>query len=90
MLHVTDRASFLPVRTGVAVMRAARQVGGNEFRWRTERYEFVDDKPAVDLLCGTDAVRKAIDAGASLDECLAGFDDELSSFLPVRAKYLLY
>ncbi len=90
MLHVTDRRSFLPVRTGVAVMKAARQVGGEQFRWRTERYEFVDDKPAVDLLCGTDSVRKAIDAGESLDRCLAGFDAELRAFLPVRAKYLLY
>lgn len=90
MLHVTDRASFLPVRTGIAVMRAAREVGGEAFAWRTERYEFVEDKPAVDLLCGTDSVRKAIDAGRSLDECMAGFDEDLKAFLPVRQRYLLY
>ncbi|MGC4116024.1 MAG: DUF1343 domain-containing protein [Myxococcales bacterium] len=77
MIHVTDRRAFLPVRTGVAVLRAARQVGGEAFRWRTERYEFVDDKPAIDLLCGTDAVRKAIDAGQSLDGCCVGFGEEL-------------
>ncbi|MBI5542386.1 MAG: DUF1343 domain-containing protein [Deltaproteobacteria bacterium] len=90
MLHVHDRRSFLPLRTGIAVLRAARAVGGQDFRWRTERYEFVEDKPAIDLLCGTDAVRRAIDAGASLDRCLAGFEAELAAFLPVRARYLLY
>jgi uncharacterized protein YbbC (DUF1343 family) len=90
MLHVEDRRKFLPVRTGIAVLRAAREVGGAAFCWRTERYEFVDDKPAIDLLCGTDAVRKAIDAGKSLDECMAGFAEELKAFAPVRGRYLAY
>ena len=90
MIHVTDRRSFLPVRTGVAVLRAARMVGHKDFRWRTERYEFVEDKPAVDLLCGTDAVRKAIDAGEGLDACCAGFAEERAGFLPVRARALIY
>lgn len=90
MLHVEDRGRFLPVRTGIAVLRAAREVGGAAFRWRTERYEFVDDKPAIDLLCGTDAVRKAIDAGKSLDECMVGFAEELKAFAPVRDRYLAY
>ncbi len=90
MLHVEDRRAFLPVRTGIAVLRAAREVGGAAFRWRTERYEFVDDKPAIDLLCGTDAVRKAIDAGEPLDRCVAGFERELAAFAPVRERYLMY
>ena len=90
MIHVTDRASFQPLRTGVAIMRAAREVGGEQFRWRTERYEFVDDKPAIDLLCGTDAVRRAIDAGQSLDACLSGFTEELSAFESIRKKSLIY
>jgi len=90
MLHVTDRASFLPVRTGVAVLRAARRLGGEAFAWRTERYEFVDDKPAIDLLCGTDAVRKAVDGGLGLDACLSGFEREVAGFLPDRAQSLLY
>ncbi len=43
-----------------------------------------------DLLCGTDRVRKGIEAQRSLDEILDGFDAELASFLPVREQYLLY
>ncbi len=89
-LHVTDRSSFLPVRTGIAVLRAARHVAGEAFKWRTEKYEFVEDKPAIDLLCGTDSVRLAIDAGKSLDACMDGFEADLQSFLPVRSRYLMY
>lgn len=88
MIHVTDRNSFLPVRTGIAILRAARAVGGEAFQWRTEKYEFIDDKPAIDLLTGTATVRKAIDAGKSLDACMAGFDEELNTFKKVRERFL--
>lgn len=90
MIHVTDRKAFCPVRTGVAILRAAKEVGGDRFRWRTERYEFIDDKPAIDLLCGTDAVRLAIDAGKELDACMSGFEEDRRSFDEIRKKYLIY
>ncbi|MDR0966438.1 MAG: DUF1343 domain-containing protein [Myxococcales bacterium] len=90
MIHVMDRASFQPLRTGIALLRAAKAVGGERFQWRTEKYEFIDDKPAIDLLCGTDSIRKALDAGQSLDECMRGFEEELNSFKEVRKRYLIY
>ncbi len=90
MLHVRDRKEFLPLRTGIAVLLVARRIGGQAFGWRTEPYEFVDNIPAIDLLCGTNAVRKAIDEGKSLDECLSSFNSDLSSFFSYREKYLLY
>ena len=89
-LHVTDPDAFLPLRTGVAVMQAAKALGKGRFAWREHAYEFVEDVPAFDLLCGTDQVRLGIDAGAPLDALVAGFDDALRSFLPRRARYLLY
>lgn len=90
MLHVVDREAFRPVRTGVAVLRACRRVGGEAFRWRTEKYEFVADRLAIDLLCGGPGVREAIDAGRPLLECLAGFDELSARFLPLRERHLLY
>jgi hypothetical protein len=54
-----------------------------EQRWRTEVYEFVSDRPAIDLLTGGPEFRAAVDEGASLDDVLASeargaakFDDE--------------
>ena len=72
-LHVVDRAAFRPYRTGVALIAAARELGGNNFRWRTEPYEFVADPPAIDLLTGSAGVRTAIDRGAKIDEIQAAF-----------------
>lgn len=91
MVHVTDKRSFQPVRTGAAAMlHAWRQAHESGFRWRTETYEFVDDVLAIDLLFGTDTVRKGIEAGKDLGACLDGFDRDLAGFKVKRAKHLLY
>ncbi len=88
--HVDDRDAFRPIRTGLACLRAARRLGGAAFRWRTERYEFRDDVPAIDLLAGDAAVREAIDADRPLEAITRGWDEELARFVPLREKHLLY
>jgi uncharacterized protein YbbC (DUF1343 family) len=88
-LHVTDRTAFRPYGAGVALLAAAREQAPGEFRWRTEPYEFVTDPPAIDLLTGSDAVRRGIEAGASLDELVAGFAAFERAFAERRAPFLL-
>jgi uncharacterized protein YbbC (DUF1343 family) len=89
-IHVTDRRAFRPLLTGIAVFRAARELGGEHFRWRTDAYEFVDRIPAFDLLCGGDQVRRRMEAGDSLQRIVEGFDREAAAFEARREKYLLY
>ncbi|MBE2251554.1 MAG: DUF1343 domain-containing protein [Myxococcus sp.] len=89
-LHVTDRRAFDPFVTGIAVFGACRELGGSSFAWRADAYEFVDDIPAFDLLCGTAAVRKGLEKGWPLARITAGFQDELRPFLALRKKHLLY
>lgn len=90
MIHVTDRDRFRPFLTGVAFLRAARRLAGPAMRWRTERYEFRDDVPAIDLLAGSDAIRTAIDAGRGLAEIAAPWEEEIRPFLAERSEHLLY
>ena len=89
-LHVTDRTSFRPYRTGIALLHAARELAPQEFAWRTEPYEFVSHLPAIDLLTGSSEVRTAIDAGQSLDEICAPFAAYESAFSDERRPFLLY
>jgi uncharacterized protein YbbC (DUF1343 family) len=89
-LHVTDRRSFRPYLTGVAVLRAVLELWPDEFAWRTRPYEFVGDRPAIDLLCGGPAVRKLLEAGAPLDAIAATWRDDEERFRTARAPYLLY
>jgi uncharacterized protein YbbC (DUF1343 family) len=75
-IHVTDRHSFAPVRTTVAVLAAFRAGLGDRFRWRTEEYEFVRDKPAIDILFGSDRERLALEAGADWRDIAAAWETE--------------
>ena len=90
MMHVVDRGTFLPLRTGIAIFKTIHDLYPEQFRWREHAYEFVEDVPAFDLLCGTDQVRRGIEAGWSLDRLLAGFDAHARRFEEDRRKFLLY
>jgi uncharacterized protein YbbC (DUF1343 family) len=89
-LHVTDRAAFRPVRTGLAVLAALRELSGGNFAWRREPYEFVAGRPAIDLLFGSDRERLALDAGASARDVAGAWEAEEDEFRRRRRAHLLY
>ena len=62
-IHVTDPGSFRPVACYVALIALAHHAHPEHFRFRTEKYEFVDDIPAFDLLTGSAVTRERIEAG---------------------------
>ncbi len=89
-IHVTDARAFQPLRTGIAIFQALHDVGPGKFGWRADAYEFVEDVPAFDLLCGTDQVRRGIEAGWPLERLLEGFSAQARTFTEQRRPYLLY
>ncbi|MFJ4953268.1 exo-beta-N-acetylmuramidase NamZ domain-containing protein [Streptomyces sp. NPDC088760] len=80
-LHVTDRAAYDPVRTGIALLVTARKVWSG-FAWRSDNW--------IDKLTGSARVRTMIDAGAGTDEVTGAWQEELAAFRRVRKEYLLY
>ncbi len=62
-IHPTDPAAFRSVAVYVALVAFAHHAHPDAFRFRTERYEFVDDIPAFDLLVGGKTARERILAG---------------------------
>lgn len=60
---ITDPEIFLPYRTGLALIHTVHQLYPNDFKWRTEPYEFVSDRPAIDLLTGSSEFRKSVEVG---------------------------
>jgi len=90
LIAIDDYDEFRPVRTGLAVLIAFRELLGDAFQWRTERYEFVDHIPAIDLLFGSDRERLAIEAGASWQNISAAWESEEADFQERRKPHLLY
>jgi uncharacterized protein YbbC (DUF1343 family) len=80
-IHVHDRPAYDPVRTGIGLLVTAKKVWSG-FSWRADNW--------IDKLTGSTRVRTMIDAGASTDEVVAGWREELSAFRRIRRNYLLY
>jgi uncharacterized protein YbbC (DUF1343 family) len=76
VLHVTDPQLFRPVTTYLTLLSFARRQAPDAFEFLTRAYEFETTIPAFDLLTGSDVARKALLAGASVDELV-------SSIVPV-------
>jgi uncharacterized protein YbbC (DUF1343 family) len=89
-LHVTDRDAFRPVRVGLDVLAAFREQSPERFAWRRETYEFVSDRPAIDLLFGSDRERRAIEAGESASRIVEPWQAEEAAFAERRRGFLLY
>ncbi|MFE7513860.1 exo-beta-N-acetylmuramidase NamZ domain-containing protein [Streptomyces sp. NPDC057540] len=80
-LHVQDRESFDPVRTGIGLLVTARS-SWSGFAWRPDNW--------IDKLTGSTRVRTLIDAGADVDEVVGAWQADLAAFRAVRKEYLIY
>lgn len=85
-IHVTNRKLFEPLKTGVALLWAAKHFGG--FTWRTEPYEFENANLAIDLLFGTDEPRKLLEKGASTSDVMSSFQEDKKHFITMRSSFL--
>ena len=90
-IHVTDRSQFKPFLTSLALLRAIAELYPHDLKWRTEPYEFVSDRLAIDLLYGNTLLRETIFKDTfSLEEIENGWQVELNTFKEVRNNYLIY
>ena len=90
-IHVTNRKQFKPLLTTLALIRAIAELYPKDFKWRTEPYEFVSDRLAIDLLYGNTHLRETVFKDTfSLDEIEQSWQDDLNSFKKVRENYLIY
>jgi uncharacterized protein YbbC (DUF1343 family) len=89
-IHVTDRAQFEPVLTGIATVKVARELYPEHFLWKEPPYEYVYDQNPFDVIAGTASLRESLERGDSLDALQASWDADLKAFMDLRTKYLLY
>ena len=89
-VHVTDRKAFRPCAVAAALLLEFYKQDPARFEWRQPPYEYEHVKLPFDILCGTDRVRKAIEAGVSPRTLAAGWRRERARFEKRRKKHLLY
>lgn len=89
-VHVNDAWVFRPYEAYLRMLAAVLPPIPSDERWRTETYEFVSDRPAIDLLTGGPEFRHAVDEGALLDDVLAAEARGAAEFDGARREAWLY
>ena len=89
-IHVTDGARFKPFLAGLAVIAVARRQAPRAFRWRRPPYEFERRKLPIDILLGTDTIRRALTRGATLRAIERSWQPALAAWKRRRLAFLEY
>lgn len=89
-LHVTNRESFKPYYTTLALLAAIRELYPEQFAWRQPPYEYETERLPIDLLTGDAAIRLGLEQGRTVAELEAEWQEELTQFLELRLEFLLY
>lgn len=87
-VHLLDRRAARPVALGVHVLDAFRRAHPGAFRWRPP------DAPGaafpIDLLYGSDRLRRHLDAGLPAEDLVAAWAPDEAAFRQARRPQLLY
>jgi uncharacterized protein YbbC (DUF1343 family) len=89
-IHVLDRRRFRPVRTAVELIDEFRKQAPTQFAWREPPYEYEHDKQPIDILSGSDRLRKTVDSGGDIGTFVQSWKADEEAFRQLRQKYLLY
>jgi uncharacterized protein YbbC (DUF1343 family) len=89
-IHITNRQTIRPVETGVALLKAFRDLGPDHFQWREPPYEYEYRLAPIDILCGSSDVRERLERGDQARDIARGWDEPVEAFVSLRAKFLLY
>jgi uncharacterized protein YbbC (DUF1343 family) len=89
-VHVTDLARFKPFLTGLAEIAVARQQAPRAFQWKRPPYEFEHRLLPIDILCGTDTIRRAIERRVDLASIERAWGGALAQWKRRRRPHLLY
>ena len=89
-LHVLDRQAFAPLRTAVELIAEFRRENPDKFAWREPPYEYEHEKEPIDILYGSDRLRRTVDADGSVLDLIASWHDDEEDFRRERKQFLLY
>jgi beta-N-acetylhexosaminidase len=79
-VHVTDRDSLRPVEMALHLIAFALRLSDDTWMWN----------PHFERLAGGSGLRSALEAGTSVAEIIATWEESICAFINQREKYLIY
>ena len=75
---------------GVALIAMFHAVDPERFAWRQPPYEYEHDKMPIDILAGSEALRRQIEAGMDARDIAASWQKDENAFRTLRQHFLMY
>ncbi|HEX6462880.1 MAG TPA: DUF1343 domain-containing protein [Vicinamibacterales bacterium] len=89
-IHVTDRRAFRPMRAAIEMIDEFHREAPSQPIWRDPPYEYEHVKPPIDILYGSDRLRRGIDEQKAVASILGDWQRDEDAFRKLRERYLLY
>ena len=90
-LHVIERNKIKPLVTSITLLSSIKKLYPDDFSWRKEAYEFVNDRLAIDLLYGNQTLREAIESDTlSINNLESAWEEDIKVFSSHREACLIY
>ena len=90
-LHITERHKFKPLITSIVLLSSINKLYPDDFLWRKEAYEFVNDRLAIDLLYGNPTLREAMESNTlSINNLESSWEEDVKTFSSQREACLIY
>ncbi|MCK4258791.1 MAG: DUF1343 domain-containing protein [Halanaerobiales bacterium] len=86
-IHLLNKNQFIGSCVGLNILAILKRLYSDDFQW----YTFGEEKRYfIDLLWGTDQVRKELDEGLDVESIQSDWKEEINQFQVMCQKYLLY
>jgi len=90
LVQVPDRKNFRGFQTYYELIRLMARLHPGEFRWQEPPYEFEFRRPPIDMICGSDLIRKAIEKNIPFSGIRDDIECEISAYAESVRPFLLY
>jgi len=90
LVQVPGQEKFRPFRAYYELIRLAARLYPGKFKWQAPPYEFESERLPIDMICGTGAIRKAIDKNIPFPEIQCDIEREINAYAEAVRPFLLY
>lgn len=90
LVQVTDRKKFRSFRTYYELIRLAARLHPEAFLWQQPPYEFEYLRPPIDMICGSEMIREAIDKDVPFVRIQDEIEREIHAYAEAVRPFLLY
>jgi uncharacterized protein YbbC (DUF1343 family) len=90
LVQVLDRDKFRSFRAYYELIRLAARLYPGEFAWQKPPYEFEYRRLPIDMICGGEMIRKALESGDPFGRIHDGIEREIHAYAGSVRPFLLY